>query len=732
MLLFLKSVERIEICSWTSPDEARPSVLFSCGIANMTPSLERSRCFVGEAVRVSNSKATLENSQQQQQQQAAAVEGIADFQLQIHCIDSTQQEDYDEVWEVCNQLGGGQCSVMAADPNNALLRLVPWGGVAAQVSSLRTSTGTHTEPQPGIATRTGGLAYCFLPLPVQTGLPVMVNGFFELSSNRRDVWQAGSDMEGDGRTRAEWNISLMRDVISPSYVRLLLRLRGPLGFSETFQNMWPSASLLAPWSYVADSTLRQCRSQRLLRRDADSSLAQPKIVSPSAVEDKSPRRSLFSSNKSKSEFQGDQKAPEEVDNLWLPCHQAVLLPDLHTGGLNSPDDLETLRSVLLGTGHAIVHCIPSLRAILINSNTCDIIATPAFTRDALRVKSPSPRQPPAQPLYTPPVSACRLLIRYCLSDMDATNPSIAMDGLPILPVADHSVGVLRIISRQLRQSILELTSMGFSETQARFALAKTDNDMERACDLLTSVDNTDDVTSLSSSAVYVICGEEIARIFSSAASVLLDTSQMGGWESEFMMQKEMGMFSNVKPFGAGLIPDILRKILPAACFQNTPVTRKALGSEQESIMAFLLNFWGYVCKHPEFIAAAAEGAAITPCRDGLLLPLSRLFDVIAPQRGDTAIPVGVLEILVKLGAHVLDEEALDTTHMPQVFWEYVHSSSRKGVLSVLESLLRQKSRVEAFDALTSAQREELFSYIACADSTSVLTGICCMCHEYFL
>ena len=51
-----------------------------------------------------------------------------------------------------------------------------------------------------------GLAYCFLPLPVHTNLPVMVNGFFELSSNRRDVWQGGSDMTGDGRTRAEWNI----------------------------------------------------------------------------------------------------------------------------------------------------------------------------------------------------------------------------------------------------------------------------------------------------------------------------------------------------------------------------------------------------------------------------------------------------------------------------------------------------------------------------------------------
>ena len=35
-----------------------------------------------------------------------------------------------------------------------------------------------------------GMAACFLPLPVATGLPVHVNGYFELSSNRRDIWCA--------------------------------------------------------------------------------------------------------------------------------------------------------------------------------------------------------------------------------------------------------------------------------------------------------------------------------------------------------------------------------------------------------------------------------------------------------------------------------------------------------------------------------------------------------------
>ena len=46
---------------------------------------------------------------------------------------------------------------------------------------------------PDSAERSGGRAFCFLPLPVQTGFPVHVNAFFELSANRRDVW-SGDDM----------------------------------------------------------------------------------------------------------------------------------------------------------------------------------------------------------------------------------------------------------------------------------------------------------------------------------------------------------------------------------------------------------------------------------------------------------------------------------------------------------------------------------------------------------
>lgn len=71
---------------------------------------------------------------------------------------------------------------------------------------------------PGAGAR-GGRAFCFLPLPVPTGLPVHVNGYFELSANRRDIWW-GSDMTGEGRLRSEWNKLLLEEVIAPCYAQV--------------------------------------------------------------------------------------------------------------------------------------------------------------------------------------------------------------------------------------------------------------------------------------------------------------------------------------------------------------------------------------------------------------------------------------------------------------------------------------------------------------------------------
>uniref|UniRef100_A0A673I9U1 Sacsin-like n=1 Tax=Sinocyclocheilus rhinocerous TaxID=307959 RepID=A0A673I9U1_9TELE len=64
-----------------------------------------------------------------------------------------------------------------------------------------------------------GRAFCSLPLPGQTGLPVHVNANFEVDSSRRDLWKEDGDS-----VKTEWNQLLKKNIISPLYADLLLRL----------------------------------------------------------------------------------------------------------------------------------------------------------------------------------------------------------------------------------------------------------------------------------------------------------------------------------------------------------------------------------------------------------------------------------------------------------------------------------------------------------------------------
>jgi hypothetical protein len=73
-----------------------------------------------------------------------------------------------------------------------------------------------------------------------------VNGYFELSSNRRDIWYGG-DMQGIGRLRSQWNENLLTDVIAPSYVRVLLEVCKVIERPQDVYRLWPQLMPAGPW-----------------------------------------------------------------------------------------------------------------------------------------------------------------------------------------------------------------------------------------------------------------------------------------------------------------------------------------------------------------------------------------------------------------------------------------------------------------------------------------------------
>ncbi|XP_061183640.1 sacsin-like [Saccostrea echinata] len=83
-----------------------------------------------------------------------------------------------------------------------------------------------------------GHLFCFLPLPIQTGLNFHVNGIFALSSDRkRLVMQSEDDKEISGQS--VWNTSVISDATLEAVLLLLLDLKDRCSESYNYTMLWP-------------------------------------------------------------------------------------------------------------------------------------------------------------------------------------------------------------------------------------------------------------------------------------------------------------------------------------------------------------------------------------------------------------------------------------------------------------------------------------------------------------
>lgn len=94
------------------------------------------------------------------------------------------------------------------------LGMLPRGGVACLLEKNSRQGGATQE-------NSRKKAYCFLPLPLETDLPVHVNGHFALEhETRRNLWRSLSN-----DYRNDWNNGLLTDVIASCYLTLLDEVR---------------------------------------------------------------------------------------------------------------------------------------------------------------------------------------------------------------------------------------------------------------------------------------------------------------------------------------------------------------------------------------------------------------------------------------------------------------------------------------------------------------------------
>ena len=175
-----------------------------------------------------------------------------------------------EKWLI-HQCIGLQKSTSEEVPNGGSFGLLPRGGIAAKVSEKSENSkfyfNERSEPR--------HKAFCFLPLPVDTGLPVHVNGHFYLDSARRNLWRDEKN-EGFG---SQWNHFIKTKILSQAYISLMLVARGHLpgskeedatcfprehnlhGGMRWYHNLFPNfKSLESQWKVLAEAVFKTiCR-----------------------------------------------------------------------------------------------------------------------------------------------------------------------------------------------------------------------------------------------------------------------------------------------------------------------------------------------------------------------------------------------------------------------------------------------------------------------------------------
>ena len=100
-----------------------------------------------------------------------------------------------------------------------------------------------------------GECFCFLPLNIETGLPVHVSSNFAVTTNRRGIWKA--DNAVTATKESNWNKMLMETVVAEAYLKLLFYLQRmqQVGYivDYNFHSLWPiGLREINPWEILVN------------------------------------------------------------------------------------------------------------------------------------------------------------------------------------------------------------------------------------------------------------------------------------------------------------------------------------------------------------------------------------------------------------------------------------------------------------------------------------------------
>ena len=149
-----------------------------------------------------------------------------DCQVRKFFIRSAKFEDY---WMVISSLGRGKSLEIAKSFEGLQKRLCPYGEIAVKLDPILLSP-----------CKSVGSLFCFMPVPIKSNYHFLINGYFDISRNRRSLKK---DAYG---SLTEWNSALIQDAISKCFLQMLLNLDLTKAMQvdtskclEAYYSIWP-------------------------------------------------------------------------------------------------------------------------------------------------------------------------------------------------------------------------------------------------------------------------------------------------------------------------------------------------------------------------------------------------------------------------------------------------------------------------------------------------------------
>ncbi|XP_077436434.1 sacsin [Vanacampus margaritifer] len=339
--------------------------------------------------------------------------------------------------------------------------------IAEQFSTSESSDGEGKHPRASVAALVNsklsdsvfkGEAFCLLPLPGTTGLPVHINGDFEVDSSRRGLWKE------DGLSlKLDRNKSLKNNVTAPLYADLLHYIsqtnlvetvnRNQIMscFSKSYLCFWPTVSedVGQEWHEMIHEVYRS-----ISKRGLD---VIPVLRCTNQVITQKPLKTITN-------YSIEWRDARETTTTTAPY-----LEESSSGKLNQ---------ILRDLGMNLVPFSNEMKRIWDGFKTAGIAVqdvNPSSVRTFLRAKAVhNPKQTsnelplPVNDTLIQNSKRCSTLLHFCLSDICqneiTSEDSALLNGLPLLLTADS---VLRVFDNK-SPKLISLYSSLFSGYEHNF------------------------------------------------------------------------------------------------------------------------------------------------------------------------------------------------------------------------------------------------------------------------